>query len=165
MQIGTFHSICFQFLQDQGMEFSIVEEWEALEIAEKVLEEVGIKRKASSFLKDVSRRKAGEKEGKELPEEAFQAYHRVLMERKLLDFDDLLLTTLSLLQEDKQGKIKRKQFSYLLVDEFQDINQVQYKLIKMWNQGGKELFVRQFVDFEDPMGHALRNYKRTLQIS
>lgn len=141
MQIGTFHSICLQFLQDQGMEFSIVEEWEALEIAEKVLEEVGIKRKASSFLKDVSRRKAGEKEGKELPEEAFQAYHRVLMERKLLDFDDLLLTTLSLLQEDKQGKIKRKQFSYLLVDEFQDINQVQYKLIKMWNQGGKELFV------------------------
>ena len=32
-------------------------------------------------------------------------------------------------------------FSYLLVDEFQDISPVQYRLIKAWNKGGRELFV------------------------
>lgn len=39
------------------------------------------------------------------------------------------------------NKAAEKQFQYLLMDEFQDINTVQYELLKVWNRNGRELFV------------------------
>ena len=60
-------------------------------------------------------------------------------ERKRLDFDDLLLETLHILQAG-EGTWSQP-FTYLMVDEFQDINPVQYELIRLWNQNGRELFV------------------------
>lgn len=59
----------------------------------------------------------------------------------ILDFDDLLLETLHLFEEEGKNKTIRQGFSYLLVDEFQDISPVQYRLIQEWNKGGRELFV------------------------
>ena len=57
-----------------------------------------------------------------------------------MDFDDLLFETLRIVEADSSTHL-RKPFSYLLTDEFQDINPLQYRLIKAWNKGGKELFV------------------------
>ncbi len=60
------------------------------------------------------------------------AYQQILIERRALDFDDLLLTTVKLLTEHKSVQKKyQDQFKYLAVDEYQDTNPVQYQLIKL----------------------------------
>ncbi|HIT64018.1 MAG TPA: UvrD-helicase domain-containing protein [Candidatus Ventrimonas merdavium] len=93
-----------------------------------------------------SREQAGEaaQEGKTLPcsqaelDQALLVYQRELQSRGALDFDDLLI---QVWQETKAGKVDCRPFSYLLVDEFQDINPIQYQLIREWNRQGRELFV------------------------
>lgn len=55
-----------------------------------------------------------------------------------MDFDDLLLNMLRLLEQEQKAEYRKQHFSYLLVDEFQDISPVQYRLIKAWNKGGRE---------------------------
>ena len=140
MQIGTFHAICLAFLKDQGREFSILDEEGAQEIARGIIEEYQLKDTVKKFLYRVSGWKA---EG-EVPQEdtdAFLAYQKYLEERRLLDFDDLLLETLKLIEEPQASAGWEKHFSYLLVDEFQDINPLQYRLLKAWNKKGRELFV------------------------
>ena len=75
------------------------------------------------------------------PAQAVGYYQSRLKEQQVLDFDDLLMETLRLLEKEEKNKIRRQHFSYLLVDELQDISPVQYRLINAWNKGGKELFV------------------------
>ncbi len=79
-----------------------------------------------------------------IPPEAFAFYQEKLREAGALDFDDLLLEGLVLLEgpgEDGGAEVLRAHFHYLLVDEFQDINPVQYRLLQAWNRQGQELFV------------------------
>ena len=64
-----------------------------------------------------------------------------MREAEALDYDDLLLETLKILEEIPKDGPERKQFSYLLIDEFQDINPLQYRLVREWGRGGRELFV------------------------
>jgi DNA helicase-2/ATP-dependent DNA helicase PcrA len=63
--------------------------------------------------------------------EAYQLYQRRLREAQALDFDDLIMTTVGLLQAfpDVAEKYKRR-FRHVLVDEYQDTNHAQYMLIK-----------------------------------
>ena len=44
-------------------------------------------------------------------------------------------------RSDEQNEEYKKRFTYLLVDEFQDVNPVQYNLMLEWTKGGRELFV------------------------
>ena len=62
----------------------------------------------------------------------FREYHRQLRSMGLIDFEDMMTLTLRLFQErpDVLGAWQRK-FRYILIDEFQDINPMQYKLIRM----------------------------------
>ena len=76
-----------------------------------------------------------------LTQEGADRYQQALECRKLMDFDDLLLNMLRLLEQEQKAEYRKQHFSYLLVDEFQDISPVQYRLIKAWNKGGRELFV------------------------
>ena len=78
--------------------------------------------------------------GAQVTAEAAAYYQELLAGEKVLDYDDLLLETLRLFRENP-GAEAEKQFQYLLVDEFQDINPVQYELLKAWNRNGRELFV------------------------
>lgn len=134
VHIGTFHSICFQ-MQKEKEDIVLLDELEAMEIGEEILKKFQIKGGARQFLRQVSRWKnEGRPENEELSE-AFSCYDQSLKMRGLLDFDDLLLEGLNL--EDGQ----EKRFSYLLVDEFQDISPLQYELIRKWNKNGRELFV------------------------
>ena len=67
----------------------------------------------------------------------------LLREQHIFDFDDLLLETIKLLNHTEANVYSEltRSFSYLFVDEFQDISPVQYALIKAWNRYGRELFV------------------------
>ncbi|MFH0955806.1 MAG: ATP-dependent DNA helicase [Candidatus Falkowbacteria bacterium] len=63
---------------------------------------------------------------------AYHVYQQLLLDNNVLDFGDLINYTLKLLRERQAILEKyRKQFKYILVDEFQDTNWAQYELIKL----------------------------------
>src|SRR3989440_5348103 len=63
--------------------------------------------------------------------EAYTLYQRRLVEAHALDFDDLIMTTVHLLQAFPEVAEKyRQRFTHVLVDEYQDTNQAQYQLVK-----------------------------------
>ncbi len=155
LNTGTFHSICLKLLQEQGFDRIPASEEMLLELAGDAVKETGLDCTAAEFLRKLSLIKsrggrnvlsgneAGEKA--EDPEAGFQKaaarYEESLEAEGACDFDDLLLETLKLLKQEKKEEIRRRRFSYLLVDEFQDVNPVQFQLIQAWNKGQKELFV------------------------
>ena len=146
LQIGTFHAICMEFLKGQGLEFEVIDEADAAEKAKKVIKEFDLNIKPAKFLEQLSLQKSGIK-NEEDPVflEAFKKYQIELETQHLMDFDDLLLETEKRMEqaerEEKTIQEARNHFSYLLVDELQDINPLQYRLMKTWNREGKELFV------------------------
>lgn len=151
LQIGTFHSLCLRFLKAQGLEFSLADDMAALEAAKTVTEQENLGLTPKQLLKLISLEKseAGAESEEAIKLEAegkdwhggFQLYQQILREQNMLDFDDLLLETLRIMEEGSAVPGWDKGFSYLLVDEFQDISPVQYRLIRAWNKGGRELFV------------------------
>ena len=148
MHIGTFHSLCLDFLKKQGKEFFLADPSALSETAREICKEYGLSMTPSQFLNKVSVQKTGAffNEDSQLREEIMEAYHKKLREENCCDFDDLLLETLKEFREIHRPGNRKKQpcercFSYLMVDEFQDINTVQYELIQEWNKKGKELFV------------------------
>lgn len=140
MTIGTFHSICLKQLSAEKEEVVLIDEYQARELAAEVLRELGIKFSPQRFLQEISCVNSGRKMECNLPECAFECYQDKKEQAGVLDFDDLLVKALGSWQ-DKGGKGKKKPFSYLLVDEFQDINELQYQLIRAWSEKGKSLFV------------------------
>ena len=83
-------------------------------------------------LQGVSRLKNGMEPG--IPLEAAEAYQRRLEAYGVLDFDDLLLEALAL-EEAARG------VTHLLVDEFQDMNRMQYRLMRAWSAAAQSVFV------------------------
>lgn len=131
MTIGTFHAICLHLLGD----VLLIAQSEAMTIAGDVLRENGAKGSARGLLQAVSRVKNGAScVGAGLDESLYADYCARLQALGALDFDDLLTEALGL---DTAG---RRQFRHLLVDEFQDINDTQYDLVRVWSAGGS-LFV------------------------
>ena len=62
----------------------------------------------------------------------FKAYETQLLKNNAMDFDDLLLNTVKLFEADEATLLKyQRRFRYIMVDEYQDTNHIQYKLIKM----------------------------------
>ncbi|MDY3618361.1 UvrD-helicase domain-containing protein [Agathobaculum sp.] len=131
MTIGTFHAICLDLLKGARL----IGPGEALTVAAETLRETGGKGSAKGLLQAVSRVKNGASlEAAGLDNARYEAYCARLRALGMLDFDDLLSEALKL---DPTG---RKQFTHLLVDEFQDINNTQYELVRAWSRGGKSLF-------------------------
>ncbi len=148
LQIGTFHSIARKLLKDRGIVFTLVGDMETKEIADRIIKEFDLNLDRKQFLTELSNYKVSLKqydsiESDERILQAFEAYQQHLKDLNAMDFDDLLIEVLHAAQEleASQKEDGAGQFSYLLVDEFQDISPLQYELIKAWNQGGKELFV------------------------
>lgn len=142
MNIGTFHSICYELLKKHGSEDILADEIALYDLAQEIISQYHLKIRPRQFLREVSMYKTGMR--KELSSEliaAMEGYKTRLEEEKLMDFDDILLKTLKLLKSEKKNEIRKQHFSYLLVDEFQDISPVGYQLISAWNKAGKELFV------------------------
>lgn len=80
--------------------------------------------------------------GKEHFLKVYKAYERKRRQRRKLDFDDILTTCYELFEKRKDVlELWRKKFCYILVDEFQDINQIQYDIIRMLSAPKNNLFV------------------------
>ena len=62
----------------------------------------------------------------------YQLYQKKLMEQNALDFDDLLMQTVRLFEEAPEVlRYYQQKFSYILVDEYQDTNHAQYRIIRL----------------------------------
>lgn len=145
LQIGSFHSIAWKLLKDRGMAFSLAGEMETRALAEKIQKEYRLEQSVSRLMMEISKWKTGlDAPASDEEREILEAYQSSLKDWGALDFDDILLEALKIAQAENAEKEKRSgtgPFSYLLVDEFQDINPLQYQLVKAWNHGGRELFV------------------------
>lgn len=140
MQIGTFHSICWELLKKQGAEFLLADRQTALGLAAETAGELGLKEKPGKLLQIISQIKTRSAiDGQESYDngdpyrQAVLRYQEKLREAGALDFDDLLIKALDFPESQS--------FRYLLVDEFQDISPLEYRLIRTWSSQGREVFI------------------------
>ena len=72
----------------------------------------------------------------------YRKYHKALIEYGFMDFDDLMLRTYQLLKENAEVRARlQEQFQYILIDECQDMNVLQYEIIKLLSGGDKNVFM------------------------
>ena len=157
--IGTFHSLGVKILRENSRavdlvrDFAIFDEEDTLTLIKESLRESGFDpkeiepRKIKSIISwqknhFVTRDKFAETEsGKEymgqVAAEVWEKYEAKLKKERAVDFDDLLLRTTKLLDEDRGVREKYQNlFQYINVDEYQDTNVVQDKLIKLLGEHG-----------------------------
>lgn len=80
--------------------------------------------------------------GDEVFREIYEGYEEKLHQNRWIDFDDILVYTYELLKEREDIRAAWQQkFAYILIDEFQDINRIQYEIVKMLAGGTQNLFV------------------------
>jgi uncharacterized protein (TIGR00375 family) len=129
--IGTFHSIALSILR-QGPQFTLLDEAGAMEVLSEVMAEE--KAKPREIMRFISLVKSGAMQLDDVSEEVrkiYPLYNAELARYEAMDYDDVLLKAL---------EMPPLSLDYLLVDEFQDINPVQYRLIRHW-AGNGGLFV------------------------
>lgn len=151
MMIGTFHSICLQILsRERGREnIAILDEYNALSILGEIIRGRKLKSSPRDALRKISLIKNGasllEDQGADLPAELYDAYCSQLQRYGVIDYDDILLEVLRRLEcggpEGESGESRENSCFYLLVDEFQDINEIQYRLIKEWGRQSESIFI------------------------
>ena len=150
--MGTFHSICVRILRMDGVHigldrrFLIYDTDDQISLMKQIMKVRGLTDKdikpravlsvisnAKNEMRsaeDFSMSARGPREQKIA--ELFFAYEKALKEAAALDFDDLLTKTVELLQNSPEIRQKwQRQFEYILIDEYQDTNAVQYALIKL----------------------------------
>ncbi len=134
--IGTFHAVCRELLRKAGREFVLADEDTALELIRETAEELGIKENPKRLREAISRKKTGGSDPAE-PESISRAvmrYQERLAALSALDFDDLLLEALL------RAEAGEDRLPYLLIDEFQDISPLQYRLLRAWGRENREIF-------------------------
>jgi DNA helicase-2/ATP-dependent DNA helicase PcrA len=157
MWVSTFHSACVRILRAEhehaGLKssFSIYDADDSRRLMQMVARELDLDPKrhpARSLVAQVSNLKnelvdaeefAGKASGPQQRTlaEAYTLYQRRLREAHALDFDDLIMTTVHLLQAHPHvAEAYRRRFRHVLVDEYQDTNHAQYVLIKELVGGG-----------------------------
>ncbi|MGN1103670.1 MAG: ATP-dependent helicase [Candidatus Coproplasma sp.] len=161
MWICTIHSMCVRILRRFGAaigiqsNFSIYTESERANVIKKTVKEAGVDEKQLKNIKfHISNAKMlglapdqyavlyKNETGIKTIVDIYERYEQYLMGCNALDFDDLLIRTLRLLRADKEAReYLSDKFKYILVDEFQDTNAVQYNIIKLLAQGHNNLFV------------------------
>ncbi len=78
----------------------------------------------------------------ELFRQIYQQYEEIHRAKGMLDFDDMLVCTYELLSERRDILTAwQRRFRYILVDEFQDINLLQYKILRMLAEPERNLFI------------------------
>ncbi|HSX33564.1 MAG TPA: ATP-dependent helicase [Candidatus Saccharimonadales bacterium] len=128
-QIATFHALCNELL---GGELSFVTEPERLQVIKKLARTAQHKPYSARELGLlISRAKNGADDDPELAK-LVQSYDKALAELNKLDFDDLLLRLRDSLKHDPAiRQAVQARHKYILVDEFQDTNVLQYELLQL----------------------------------
>ena len=151
--VRTFHSLGVHILREQSSKigikrlFAIFDRDDSKRAIKEALEKVGLDSKThdpARILSIISKEKGkgvtaniyGTKEEKSyfsnVVEQIWFEYEKILKRDGALDFDDLLLKTRNLLRDNPEVKKYYKNvWQYMLIDEYQDTNRVQYEISKM----------------------------------
>jgi DNA helicase-2/ATP-dependent DNA helicase PcrA len=204
--VGTFHSICARLLRREGdrlprgSRFTIYDEDDARRALKRAMDEVDLDpaRWAPNALRSrISDAKNALVGPDEYTEQAFDlmsravarvypAYEKILVRSNAYDFDDLLVHTVRLLEDHADvGERYAERFVHVLVDEYQDTNHAQYRIVRRLAQGHGNVCVvgdddqsiygwrgadvRNILDFERDFGGATvvrleENYRSTPSI-
>lgn len=93
----------------------------------------------------------------------YKAYDKTLRAKRLIDFDDMMVYTYELLSARPDILEQwQKKYKYILIDEFQDINMLQYKIIKMLAAPENNLFI---VGDDDQSIYGFRGAKPKIMLS
>ena len=153
MWIGTFHSICLKILYNFSKysiyksSFSIYDRNDQVTLVKDCVKELNLSKdlyKHNSIIAKISELKNdfidpdtfinsnyGDFYLRNVGE-IYSLYEKKLLENKALDFDDLILKAIDLIEKNEEVKdYLKKRFSYIFVDEYQDTNKAQYRLIKL----------------------------------
>ena len=151
-------SVLLQEVLDQTNIESTPEVEDEEELVRELLREVGMVKNGLCHLKDFHSKYLTQDEFVEV----FRSYEHQKKELKKFDFDDMLVQCYALFRkkpEILQGWQKR--FQYILIDEFQDINRVQYEVIRMLAAPRYNLFV---VGDDDQSIYGFRGAKPELML-
>ena len=151
-------SVLLQEVLDQTNIESTPEVEDEEELVRELLREVGMVKNGLCHLKDFHSKYLTQDEFAEV----FRSYEHQKKELKKFDFDDMLVQCYALFRkkpEILQGWQKR--FKYILIDEFQDINRVQYEVIRMLAAPRYNLFV---VGDDDQSIYGFRGAKPELML-
>jgi len=162
---ATFHSACVRILRRDidkigfDRSFTIYDTDDSKRVIKDILKEMGLEEKTFP-VREVLSVISNAKDAMMMPEEfsqlweqrgdwrrvrmgrVYAAYNRRLRDANALDFDDIILHTVELLQSDRQTlEYYRNKFRYVLIDEYQDTNHMQYMLASLLAGGRKNVCV------------------------
>ncbi len=150
--MGTFHSICVRILRQDGeavgipRNFIIFDEADRQSLVKQVAKQLHISdkefkpRMMSGLISSAKNELVTPAEyasratlpNQKAAAQVFPEYEKALKEAGALDFDDLIGKTVNMLQKQPEIQAKwQRQFKHILVDEYQDTNGAQYKLVKL----------------------------------
>lgn len=155
IQTSTFHSFGLKLLKENyerlgfDKNFVIMDSDDSLTIVKKILKDMdldpkiynprAIRNKISSCKNELISPKAYSRYTvspyEEIVCKVYEKYQEKLIKNNAVDFDDLLILPIKLFEENKDILEKyQEQFKYILIDEYQDTNEAQYKLTKMLSE-------------------------------
>lgn len=150
--MGTFHGICVRILRQDGehvgipRSFLIYDEQDRQAAVKQVSKQLMIDDKAypprllASLISSAKNEMVSPAEyagvaggpAERTAAKVYPAYEKILKENSALDFDDLISKTVNMLSNNLEIKTKwQQQFKYIMIDEYQDTNSAQYKLVKL----------------------------------
>jgi DNA helicase-2/ATP-dependent DNA helicase PcrA len=160
--IATFHSLCAKLLRIEGKyiglspQFVIYDTQDQLDAIKEAMKRVSLSAKEykpSSILATISQAKNelitesdypkyARGHFQEIAAKVYLMYQKILKDYEALDFDDLMVKTVALFEQNPQILQKyQDRFRYILVDEYQDTNHAQYLLTKMLADKHKNICV------------------------
>ena len=160
--VGTFHSFGLKIIRENlellGMDknFTILDSDDVLSLIKKIMKDLGMDikeispyfvRNKISFIKnelltDALLDKYFNTEVEKKVIEIYHEYLKVLKKNNSVDFDDLLKLPVELFKRNSDVLERyQEHYQYILIDEYQDTNEVQYKLSKMLADKYKNIFV------------------------
>lgn len=149
MWVSTFHSACLRILKIYSAEanlpksFTILDSDSSKSLVSIIMKDLGLPCESEDLkkmVKTISTIKNRGLNSNEIKSSGifassklvYDTYMDKLSQIAALDFDDILLRTLQLLSENNEVRVKlQKRFKYILVDEYQDTNMVQYKILTL----------------------------------
>ncbi|KPV50196.1 DNA helicase UvrD, partial [Kouleothrix aurantiaca] len=174
LTVGTFHSLCARFLRrdivhlGRERDFAIYDSDDQQRLMKRVLKDenldekkyppraihAAISRAKNEFIDPDEYGRLGRTYYDEVVTRCYKRYQQLLRDSNALDFDDLLVETVRLFEQHPQV-LERYQdrYLYMLADEYQDTNRVQYLLLKLLASKRRNLFV---VGDEDQSVYAFR---------
>jgi DNA helicase II / ATP-dependent DNA helicase PcrA len=155
--VATFHSFCVRLLRREGAPlaqirpgfttlFTIYDDDDQISLLKVVYKSLGLDDKFMAYraaLARISNAKSQKQTAADLEREAtdpvsknfaviYDRYQSKLRESNAMDFDDLLLEAVRLLQHDQPTREKlNRRYEFLMVDEYQDTNRSQYELMRL----------------------------------